>query len=87
MTYLKEINDWIDKQQDNILEILSGLIRIKTENSPPHGYEKTGQGYLAQMPARVLPEKVIDLFEIDNVRGIREHPLFYSRMYGRAQQT
>ncbi|GAG83418.1 unnamed protein product, partial [marine sediment metagenome] len=55
----------------------SELIQIKTENLPPSGNEKLGQEYLYNKIIRFIPEKDIDIFEVDDVKGIRENPLFF----------
>ena len=46
MDYSKEINQWINQNRDYILDKISGLIRINTENLPPGGLEKNGQEYI-----------------------------------------
>ena len=77
MSYLNEIEYWIRKNQDEIITTLSELIQIKTENLPPGGNEKPGQEYLYNKVSKFIKEKYIDIFEIDEIRGIREHPLFF----------
>jgi acetylornithine deacetylase len=79
---LKRIDRWIEKNKDYILQTLSELIQIKTDNVPPKGYEKDGQEYLYEQVVNFLPEKDVDLFEIDDVEGIREHPSFASGIDG-----
>lgn len=80
MEYISEINNWIENNKDNILETLSELIQIKTENLPPTGNEKKGQEYLYNKTTKFIPEEDIDLFEIDDIDDIREHPLFFPTM-------
>lgn len=74
---ISEINNWIGKNKDYILNTLSELIQVRTENLPPTGNEKPGQEYLYNKVVKFIPEKYIDVFEIDEVEGIREHPLFF----------
>lgn len=83
MTYLQEIDGWINKNRDSILQLLSELIQIKTINTPPGGNEKPGQEHLYNNIKKFIPEKNIDVFEIDDVKGIREHPLFFPSSDGK----
>jgi len=82
MDYLKEVEDWVSKNQDEILKKLSELVQIKTINLPPGGNEKPGQEYLADMASRFLPSKNIDIYEIDDVQGIRKNKLFFPTIDG-----
>jgi len=77
-----ELNKWIEENRDTILESLSQLIQIKTINTPPTGNEKPGQEFLYNLISEFMPEKDIDVFEVDDVDNIREHPLFESRIDG-----
>ena len=80
---IKEINNWIKKNEELILNTISELIQIKTENNPPTGNEKPGQEYLYNFISKFIPEKNIDMFEIDDVKGIREHPMFFPTVDGK----
>jgi acetylornithine deacetylase len=82
MEPLESIDRWIEKNKDYILQTLSDLIRIKTDNVPPTGFEKAGQEFLYDHVVKFMSEKDIDLFEIDDVEGIREHPSFVSAIDG-----
>jgi len=83
MDYSSEIKKWIQKNREDILNTLSELIQIKTENLPPGGNEKPGQEYLYNKIIKFIPENDIDIFEIDDVKGIREHPLFFGTIDGK----
>ncbi len=78
MDYKPEVDRWVQKNSDDFLQTLSELIQIKTENVPPGGNEKPGQEYLYNKIKSFIPEEDIDLYEIDEVKRIREHPLFFS---------
>lgn len=78
MELTKKIDNWIKYNKESIIEELSGLIRVKTINNPPGGNEKPGQEYLYNLISKFLPEKDIDVFEIDDVKGIRENKLFFN---------
>ncbi len=80
MDFRSEVDKWVEKNTDEILQTLSELIQIKTENKPPGGDEKPGQEYLYNRILDFIPEKDIDFFEIDDVDGIREHPLFFPKI-------
>ncbi|MBN2073532.1 MAG: M20/M25/M40 family metallo-hydrolase [Actinobacteria bacterium] len=86
MSYINDIESWINKNKDDFLETLSGLIKIKTENLPPGGNEKPGQEYIYNKINKFIPENDIDIFEIDDVRGIRENPLFFPTIVGMEKQ-
>ncbi|MCL5073628.1 MAG: M20/M25/M40 family metallo-hydrolase [Actinobacteria bacterium] len=83
MSYTEEkIDKWLNKNKDFIIQTLSELIQIKTENLPPTGNEKNGQEYLYNLVSKFIPEKNIDLFEIDEVNGVRDHPFFFPTIDG-----
>lgn len=77
-----ELNKWIEKNKDEILKNISQLIQIETVNTPPTGNEKPGQEFLYNLISEFIPKKDIDVFEVDDVNNIREHPLFESRIEG-----
>ncbi len=78
--YKAEVENWIERNKEEFLQNLSELIQIKTENLPPGGNEKPGQEYLHQKISSFIPGEDIDLFEVDDIEGIREHPLFFPRI-------
>ena len=82
MDHRSEVENWVQKNSDKILQTLSELIQIKTENLPPGGNEKPGQEYLYNKISKFIPEKDIDVFEIDDVERIRDHPLFFHTIDG-----
>lgn len=82
MTYLNEIDKWLKDKEDYILSFLSELISINTVNIPPGGNEKQGQEYIYNRIVNYFPEKDIDLFDIDEVAGIRQNPFFFSTIDG-----
>ncbi len=82
MKPINEIDRWLEAHREMLLTQLSELIRIRTDNTPPTGREKAGQEYLQQLMQPLFPDADLDLFEIDDVPGIREHPLFFSRIDG-----
>ncbi len=83
VNYKDKIDRWVQRNSDEILQTLSELIQIKTENYPPGGNEKPGQEYLYNKILEFIPEENIDVFEIDDIEGIREHPLFFPTIDGK----
>jgi acetylornithine deacetylase len=81
---LKErVDTWVLANRQRILDGIAELVRIRTENLPPGGNEKAGQEYLASWASSFLAPGDVDLFEIDEVPGIREHPLFFPTIDGK----
>lgn len=78
----KTITDWINNNKDYILEKLSELVKIKTINYGSFGNEKLGQEYIYNFVSDFLPKKNIDMFEIDDVAGIRENSMFVGNVDG-----
>ena len=82
MSYETEVNRWVEENKSEILLHLSELIRIRTENVPPHGNERNGQEYLYDLFSRLIPAAEFDLFEIDEVSGIRENSFYFPTVDG-----
>ncbi len=82
MDYVKPVESWLEENKGLISKSLSELVSIKTENLPPSGNEKEGQEYLYGMASKFISPEDLDMYEIDQVEGIREHPLFYPTMAG-----
>jgi acetylornithine deacetylase len=78
----EEINKWIDKNREDILHTVSDVVRIKTVNHPPDGDEKPGQEYLYNWISKFFPKDDIDVFEVDDVKNVRENSLFDSIIDG-----
>jgi len=86
MRYLDEVNGWVDRNKDEIIRTISELVQIRTENLPPGGNEKSGQEYLFEKCLKRIPGCELDLFEVDDIRGIREHPLFFPTIDGQQRE-
>ncbi len=76
----KDLDNWLQENKEYFINLLSKLVQIKTENLPPGGNEKPGQEFLYNFVSKFIPEKDIDIFEIDDVSGIRGHPLFFGKV-------
>lgn len=82
MKVIDEINKWVEKNKDEILLAISELVQIKTENLPPSGNEKEGQEYIFNKISKFIPEKDIDVFDVTEVKGIENNPLFSPEVDG-----
>ncbi len=66
----------VDRKADRLIEITRELVRIPSENKPPFGAEQACQHWIsAQIQALGLKP---DLYYLDEVAGLREHPLYFS---------
>jgi acetylornithine deacetylase len=71
----------VHERKDRLFEILCHLIRIPSENRPPSGAESSCQQWLANELLRCGLSP--DLYELKDVSGLKEHPLFQAgRDYG-----
>ncbi len=67
--------DMVARYHDEIIQVMTDLIRIPSENKPPLGYERAVQEHMADFLRRAgLP---VDLYQPDEVEGLREHPEFW----------
>ena len=83
MDHVDGLNRWIERNREEVLSTISSLIRIRTENIPPGGNEKPGQEYLRERASRFVDGPDLDMFEVDDVPGIREHPAFFPTIEGK----
>ncbi len=68
--------DFVEQKTERLVEIVSTLIRTPSENKPPRGQEQACQTWLAEQLRACGLEP--DLYTLDEVPGLREHPLFSS---------
>jgi len=70
------ITDYVEQRQSRLVELTRDLIRIPSENTPPTGAERACQEYIAAVlcASGWRPE----LYELKDVVGLSEHPLFQS---------
>ena len=71
----KQLCSYVEKHRDRLVEIIRDLVRIPSENTPPTGNEGACQQYAAELLRKqgIKPE----LYELTEVPGLREHPLFW----------
>lgn len=80
MDWSPKVDTWINKNRESIQDNISELVRIRTENLPPSGNEKPGQQYLYRLASGFLGKENLDLYQIEEVEDLREHPLFFPTM-------
>jgi acetylornithine deacetylase len=70
----QDISAYIDQHSDRIVDIVCDLVRIPSENTPPHGTEGDCQRYVSSF----LRDRCWNptLYLLDDVPGLYEHPLF-----------
>lgn len=65
---------YVERWQGRLIEILQELVRIPSENTPPCGTERGCQIWLARQLENL--GLAPDLYDLDSVPGLLEHPLF-----------
>jgi acetylornithine deacetylase len=76
MLNLRRIEDWIDRNREDIINTISELVRINTVNIPPIGNEKPGQEYLYHKILDFIPKEDIDIFEVSDIENIKNCDLY-----------
>jgi acetylornithine deacetylase len=79
----EEVRRWVRDGRDRIVSLVGDLVRIRTENLPPGGNERPGQDHLRERISRSVPRALVDVFEVDDIPGIRAHPLFHPTIDGK----
>ena len=76
-TIFNSIDNWVEYNKNKIIDFLSKIVSISTENIPPHGNELNGQEFLVNFVKKEMPDAEIDLYNIMEVNNLFEHELFY----------
>ncbi len=76
MTLHAQIHEWVQRQRPAIIDSLRYLVGINTENLAPRGNELTGQLAIAGMLRSLGCD--VDLYEIDTVPALRDHPRYWA---------
>ena len=69
------VQETVQRYHDEIVQVMTDMIRLPSENKPPVGYEKCVQQYQAAYLRRAGLPAV--LYQPDLVNGMREHPEFW----------
>ena len=71
----KQLCSYVEKHHDRLVGIIRDLVRIPSENTPPTGNEEACQQYAAEF----LRNQGLNatLYELSEVSGLLEHPLFW----------
>jgi acetylornithine deacetylase len=67
----REILDWIEAHRSDVIGLAQALVRIPSENKPPHGNERECQMFVADFMRRLGCR--VDIFRPDEVPGLTEH--------------
>jgi acetylornithine deacetylase len=71
----RKVLDYINKNQDECVELLCSLIRIPSENKPPKGDEKACQEFVRRKFIELGLE--VDVFTPDSIPEIETHPGYF----------
>src|ERR1700722_14348884 len=66
--------DYVEQNQSRLFALIGDLVRRASENTPPLGNEGACQQYIASALRAAGWEP--DVYELDSVAGLRDHPLF-----------
>ncbi|MBI3681750.1 MAG: M20/M25/M40 family metallo-hydrolase [Acidobacteria bacterium] len=66
---------YVDEHQDRLAAIARDLVRIPSENTPPHGNEQACQHYIAGLLGRIGWQPI--LYRPDEVPALTSHPLYW----------
>lgn len=77
----EEIDAWIEAHAADLIATAQALVRIPTEQHPPGGEEAEGQRFVQERLAELGAE--VDVFMLDEVPGLRQHPAFFPTINGR----
>lgn len=69
------LTDLVEAKQERLIDITQQLVRISSENKPPGGDELACQLWIAEQ-LRTCGLKP-DIYQLDEVAGLSEHPLFF----------
>ncbi len=70
----QKLIDYVETHRDRLVALTANLVRIPSENKAPHGSEGECQKYVASVLANAGWET--DVYELETLAGLREHPLF-----------
>lgn len=76
LTVEKELQHYADAHREDLVKILTTLVRTRSENTPPVGAEGDCQRYCEGLLKEAGFET--DLYELDTVAGLKEHPLYFA---------
>ncbi len=69
------ILQWVDAHRDNVIGLAQSLVRIPSENKPPHGSEKACQMFVADFMRDLGCH--VDVFTPLEVAGLTEDPAYW----------
>jgi acetylornithine deacetylase len=72
---LQSVIDYVEAQQDRVLQLLQQMVRIPSVTCPPSGGEGPCQAFMADFFRAMNLET--DVFEPTQVEGLTEHPGYW----------
>lgn len=81
---IARIDRIVDGCRDDLIAFTSRLVKIPTENRPPHGDELAGQDALGE--AMLAIGLAVDRFTPDDVPGLRDHPAYFPTADGKTRE-
>jgi acetylornithine deacetylase len=72
----RQIVDWVDEHQSDVIGLTQAMVRIPSENKPPHGDERECQMFIADWLRSIGCR--VDVFTPAEVVGLVEHPEYWS---------
>ena len=70
-----QLFSYIDANRERLVSLIRELVRIPSENCPPHGYEYDCQQYVGHFLRQLGWET--DIYNLTEVPGLEEHRLFW----------
>jgi len=71
----RRIIDWVDDHRSDVIGLAQALVRIPSENKPPHGNELECQRFIADFMRQLGCH--VDMFRPDEVTGLTEHSEYW----------
>ncbi len=71
----RDILEWVEAHRSEVIGLAQALVRIPSENKPPHGNERECQMFIADFMRRLGCR--VDIFRPDEVPGLTEHSEYW----------
>jgi acetylornithine deacetylase len=69
------ILEWVEAHRAEVIGLAQSLIRLPSENKPPHGDEKDCQMFVADFLRDIGCQ--VDVFQPEEVEGLTDHPAYW----------
>jgi acetylornithine deacetylase len=71
----RQILDWVDEHQSDLISLTQAMVRLPSENKPPHGDERECQMFIADFLRDIGCR--VDIFTPAEVPGLADHPEYW----------